>query len=219
MGLPKILVKILPESWVYNYTLNKQIKSISPDMSEVEWIAKGKLSPPPPAVKRKVIKVYAEKHKINYFVETGTFMGDTSFEMKDVFEKVYTIELDEKLFLRAKNRFEKYPTISVIQGDSGVVLDQILQKISPPKTCLFWLDGHYSGGVTAGHDSIPPILNEIDIIYKYGHNHIILIDDARLFDETHNGYPSIESLTAHIKTHDKNALIEVKDDLIMITSE
>ena len=45
---------------------------------------------------------------------------------------------------------------------------------------VFWLDGHWSGGVTAGEDDECPLLDELGAI-KHRRGDIIMIDDARLF--------------------------------------
>ena len=37
--------------------------------------------------------------------------------------------------------------ISIIQGDSGKILNSITNKLKKP--AIFWLDGHYSSGITA----------------------------------------------------------------------
>lgn len=60
--------------------------------------------------------------------------------------------------------------------------------------CLFWLDGHYSGGGTAQAHLDTPIIQELGTIFDHPvSTHVILIDDARLFDGTHD-YPTIEQL-------------------------
>ena len=45
---------------------------------------------------------------------------------------------------------------------------------------MFWLDGHWSGGMTAGSDDECPLLDELETI-KHRHNDIIMMDDACLF--------------------------------------
>ena len=46
---------------------------------------------------------------------------------------------------------------------------------------IFWLDAHWSGGETYGINDECPLIEEIKIINNTKLNHIILIDDARLF--------------------------------------
>jgi hypothetical protein len=50
---------------------------------------------------------------------------------------------------------------------------------------LFWLDGHFCGGVSAHGDKGTPILEELNLILSHRvKEHVILIDDARLFNGT-----------------------------------
>mgnify|MGYP001369983704 CR=1 FL=1 len=44
------------------------------------------------------------------------------------------------------------------------MLKNIIKNIDKP--ALFWLDGHYSGGVTGMGDNETPILEELEQIYK-----------------------------------------------------
>lgn len=111
------------------------------------------------------------------FVETGTHEGDMVERMKNYFRKIYSIELDEKLYQKAKDRF-KEDYIEIIHGDSAVELKKLLSKIHKP--ILFWLDAHWGGAITSGNS---PIKKELEAIF--GHSikkHVILIDDARHFD-------------------------------------
>ena len=125
-------------------------------------------------------------------IETGTYKGAMLDSCKGIFNKLYSIELDLKLFNLALEKYQDEPKIHNIQGDSGVELKKLINNINEP--CVFWLDGHYSGGVTARSNIDTPISNEIKAIFNHKiNNHIILIDDARLFDGT-NDYPTLQHL-------------------------
>ena len=43
--------------------------------------------------------------KYNSFVETGTFLGETTFTMEPFFNKLYTIEFSEKYYNNTKNKY------------------------------------------------------------------------------------------------------------------
>jgi hypothetical protein len=218
MGLPKILKKILPDSWIYNYELKRQQTVMLNEMSLEEWENKGKPMPPPAHLKKSLMKQYAAQFDAKQFIETGTFMGDTSFEMKDVFEKVDTIELDEKLANRAKKRFENIDNVTVWQGDSGVIISKILDIMPKSTVGFFYLDGHFSGEITAKADKNTPISNEIAAIFNHSHNHVIFIDDARLFFSNEEDYPPYDDLIIQIKKYNINAKIKIELDMILITS-
>ena len=67
-----------------------------------------------------------------------------------------------------------------------------------PEPALFWLDGHYSGGVTALGTTTTPIFAELqEIELSKRKSDVILIDDIRLFNG-HDGYPTLEDLTDFI---------------------
>ena len=92
--------------------------------------------------KRQIINLYREKYSCKSFVETGTFLGDTVWFFKEFFDELYSIELSYELAERAKKRFEDCANVNIIEGNSAIVLQQIIDKFNCP--VFFWLDGHYS---------------------------------------------------------------------------
>jgi hypothetical protein len=93
---------------------------------------------------------------------------------------VWTIEWSEALWAQAKAAHHDRP-ITFVHGSSGVVLPEVLVEVDGP--ALFWLDGHWSGGVTTGVDDECPVLAEIAAVdaWAHGAESVILIDDARIF--------------------------------------
>jgi hypothetical protein len=136
--------------------------------------------------------------------------------MLNVFEKIYSIELSHELYQSAKIKFKKYPHVHLYEGDSSEKLHEIVNILD--ESTLFWLDGHYSGGITAKGEKETPILDELKIILssKNSHSHIILIDDARCFGK--GDYPSIDEIKKISSVYGfKN--ITVESDIIRIFSE
>lgn len=177
-----------------------------------EWLHSGKPIPPPDIVKQKTVRKYAEKHRTNVFVETGTYLGDMVSAVRDDFYKIYSVELSSELYERANKKFSKYKHISIFNGDSSEVLPKILNHIE--ESCLFWLDGHYSAGVTAKGKKETPILGELKHILTHStENHVILIDDARCFTGQ-NDYPTLAELRKLILGRYPDYVFEVKDDII-----
>lgn len=178
------------------------------------WIADGKPFPPPHAVKQLMIKDIQDKYGYNIFIETGTYMGDMVEAQKKNFEKVFSIELGKDLYERAVKRFENDKNVSILLGDSGDVLNFLIRKIDEP--AIFWLDGHYSSGITAKGAKSCPIYEELSAIFSGKVlNHILLVDDARLFIGE-DDYPTLNELTKFIKNHNQNSDIYVKQDAIHI---
>lgn len=178
------------------------------------WYFKGKPVLPSHLIKQDVVKKYSEKFAIKIFIETGTYLGEMIDAVKEKFEKVISIELDKKLFYKAKNKFSTNNHIEIINGDSAKVLFKILTKIEKPT--LFWLDGHYSGGTTAKGDLNTPIYQELNAILSHKiKNHIILIDDARLFIGK-DDYPTLSQLQSLVLQKNPRLNFEYKNDIIRI---
>ncbi len=146
------------------------------------------------------------------FVETGTYFGDTTYAMRDMFDRLYTIELSEALYRNAIKRFAKFPQITPVQGDSAEKLSDILTQVRQP--CLFWLDGHYSGGITAQGKLNTPVFQELNHIFDHPiKTHFLLIDDAREFVGRYD-YPTIEELRSFCLTHRPDWKFAIDQDII-----
>lgn len=164
-------------------------------------------------VKQNNIHEYRKRYKLETLVETGTFMGDMVAAQKEHFKFVYSIELSKELHFNAAERFKNDENVKIVQGDSAIVIKDILSELKEP--ALFWLDGHYSAGVTAKADKDTPILLELEHILSHKHPHIILIDDARLFIGE-NDYPTIPELCEFVLSRSPSKKISVADDIIRI---
>jgi hypothetical protein len=95
------------------------------------------------------------------FIESGTHNGATIFSIEPHFDKLITIEYSEKYYNRTKNKYTGNK-INFILGDSSIVFETLLPTISDK--CIFFLDGHWSGGDT-GHSTKDCPLNE-EITHK-----------------------------------------------------
>jgi hypothetical protein len=125
-----------------------------------------------------------EPNDFPVFIETGTFMGQTTIMASSLFKKVYTIEVDENLYNNAIARLPQFG-IDVIKGDSLNIFPTLLPTIS--ENIIFWLDGHYSGQGTGYGKYDFPALQECELIDKnlQSKEAFIMIDDVRLFGEGH----------------------------------
>jgi len=124
-------------------------------------------------------KLQDDKTKYSYFIETGTYNGDTIFALEPYFDKLYTIEYSEKYYNNTKEKYEGNK-INFILGDSGIVFEKLLPTIK--EKCIFFLDAHWSGDDTGRSNKDVPLEEEITIINNlYNNNAIIIIDDFRLF--------------------------------------
>lgn len=179
------------------------------------WKENGQHGPSPHLIKQQTLIECANTYGLKILVETGTFMGDMVAAMNNKFELVYSIELNEELYKGAKKRFVGNKRVKIIQGDSGIELGNLMKIIDQP--ALFWLDGHYSSGVTAKGINETPIFEELTHIFSApDRGHVIVIDDARLFG-TDPSYPDLDELQAFIRTNRPDAGIAIENDSIRIT--
>ena len=133
------------------------------------------------------------------------------------FQRLYSIELSEDLFQRARNRFVTKKHVTILQGDSGEVVRKLMPAIK--ERTLFWLDGHYSAGETAKADKLTPIFEELGAILSISEfGHVILIDDAREFTGE-NDYPTLQELKAFVLNLQPESVVTVKDDIIRIVGK
>lgn len=181
------------------------------------WEKNGSPPPPPHIKKQEVLKKYAQEYALRTFVETGTYMGNMVEAMKNTFADIYSVELEDFLYKRAKKRFRRHKHIKIIHGDSGKVLKELMPNLTTPT--LFWLDGHYSGKLTSQGEKDTPVYEELTQIFSSPDiGHVIIIDDARCFGSPdYQDYPSLSELKKFILSAHPNVQISVETDSIRIT--
>ncbi|MDG1893472.1 MAG: hypothetical protein P8J37_01050 [Fuerstiella sp.] len=181
----------------------------------IEWERNGRPVPPPHIVKQRALREHGSKYGLKILCETGTYRGDMVEAMMHDFDQIFSIELSQELFERAKSRFDGQDKVILIQGDSGVELKGVVDRIDQP--ALFWLDGHYSAGTTARGDLDTPIFEELrHVLDSPIRGNVIVIDDARCFG-TDPGYPTIEALSDFVKSRRPESELAVAGDSIRIT--
>jgi hypothetical protein len=178
------------------------------------WHQSGWESPLPNLLKHSILVRYARLHQLTTLVETGTYLGDTPWELRKTFAEIHTIELSPVLSRLAKERFKRLPHILVHEGDSARTLPELLKHLTRPT--LFWLDGHFSGGITAQGEVSTPICDEVLAVAKQCPvRFVVLIDDARSFG-SEVGYPSLDLFKERISTWLPEAVVSVENDIIAI---
>lgn len=181
------------------------------------WKQRGEAGPPPHFIKQLLLRQLATRFGLRTLVETGTFLGDTVAAMRPHFDRIVSIELSAELARRARERFAQDPQVTILEGDSGALLPGVLTGLDRP--ALFWLDGHYSGGITAQAAVDTPVLEELAAIFAHPiDTHVVLIDDARCFDGT-SGYPTIDALRTLVASHRPGWSFEVRRDCIRLLPE
>lgn len=187
MRVPSFLKEALRDG-----TVHRWYRRTNAHRAVRKWEQTGRVIPPPPDFKQQLVRMKARQFGTKILVETGTSQGDMIFATLGTFDTIYSIELGKESFAAARLRFARHRKVRLRQGNSASELSRILEELQEPT--LFWLDAHYSGDGTARADVDTPISEELSAIAKHPvDGHVILIDDARLFDGTHN-YPSRDAV-------------------------
>jgi len=179
----------------------------------IKWKSRGKTPPTPHIIKRRSIESIQKKLDVKTFIETGTYVGEMVNAQAGNFERIISIELDEALARYAKQKFSGKSHIEILQGDSGDILIRMLPNLEAP--AMFWLDGHYSAGITAKGELNTPIIKELKAILNSNLPHIILIDDARCFVGK-DDYPTLKEIENLIIESGKNIKMSVSNDIIFL---
>lgn len=196
------------------YVLYRLKKYLQDSRELREWRRQGSPLPPPHLVKQQTVKRYGKMFGLHTLIETGTYTGAMVFAMQDDFARIYTVELDDKLFNAARKNLAKFAHVEPVHGDSGDVLPQIMARVNEP--CLFWLDGHFSGEGTAKGRLHTPIMRELECILEHPiTNHAVLIDDAHCF-VGEDDYPTIEEIRELANSKRPDWHFEVKDNILRI---
>lgn len=174
-------------------------------------------SPADHADKQALIRDLAERHGARTLVETGTYLGDMVAAMLGRFDRIISIELSEELHQRATERFAGEDSVVLLQGDSGEKIADAIAMLDG--LAIFWLDGHYSGGITASADLATPIMQELETIFALGNaGHVVIIDDARLFGRN-PGYPTGAAVRAYMARHAPWAELSTRNDALIVTAK
>tara|TARA_B100000886_G_scaffold305661_1_gene237511 strand:- start:3579 stop:4370 length:792 start_codon:yes stop_codon:yes gene_type:complete len=82
----------------------------------------------------------------NICIETGTFMAESTIDLAKLFGKVYTIELDKKLYENATEKCKNIKNIKTMYGNSSDLIKDLIIEINKENSkTLFYLDAHWSG--------------------------------------------------------------------------
>lgn len=146
------------------------------------------------------------------WVETGTFLGQTTQLLARHAAYVYSIEPEPNLFARAEKIFSDKKNVKILKGASEDIFPELLPTLTGDVN--FWLDGHYSAGITFKGSQDTPILDELACISRNINRFsrvCVLVDDIRCFNPhvpEYAAYPSLDALVAWASAHKLNWHIE-----------
>jgi hypothetical protein len=183
-----------------------------------QWQSQGFSMPCPPIVKQSVLQRNGFSNSV--WIETGTYLGDTTLFLSKISNFVHSIEPENKLFLNAQIRFKDFENVNLIHGSSEDVFPDLLSKING--NVNFWLDGHYSAGITYKGKNDTPIKEELISISQFINNFekiCVCIDDIRCFDPSNPDYatyPEVDFLIEFAK--DNNLKWHIEHDIFIAKS-
>ena len=173
-----------------------------------------------PGVPQKLALWLRDKTAVKDFIETGTYLADTTLWAAQHFDRVTSIEADPELYDGARKRLALYTNVDVQLGRSQDLLLVLVRKLSQP--ALIWLDAHWCGGdiPVGGKDQECPLLEEIAAIDTGMTQHLILVDDARYFlnrpptPHKHEHWPSVGAVIEQLQAK-YDSYICIMDDVII----
>jgi hypothetical protein len=178
-----LLIKILPISL---------LELIQRHRTFQKWKKNNYLGSTPQSVKEKLFEKYSVTGAD--WIESGTYLGTNTYFFSKRSKNVYSIEPQVNLYKAAFNRF-KGLNILLFNDISENVFPKLLPTLKGDLN--FWLDGHYSEGVTFQGNKECPIedeLNAIELNFDNFKKISIFIDDVRNFFIPTKDYPAINYL-------------------------
>ena len=145
-------------------------------------------------------------------IETGSFLGQSAYIFSGSFDSVHTIEADERLHKASASWIESQTAsrsrVHCYCGNSSSILPSL--EMIRQNRVLFFLDAHFSTGITSNKYGICPLIDELDSIFSYFDKPVLVIDDLRCMSSP--GYPSIEDILARIP---RGYIIEIMHDQLI----
>ncbi|WP_254173819.1 FkbM family methyltransferase [Planktothrix pseudagardhii] len=167
-----------------------------------------------------IMALLQKEYQIKTFIETGTFQGTTAVWASEIFNNVFTIELSQHLYESTVRNYGHIANINFCYGHTKEHLKSIVPQLNG--SSLFWLDAHWSEGITAGQEDPCPLLEELKIIKNSQWEHFIFIDDARLFlsppPHPHgiDRWPAIHTIVQELLSLQSPYIVVIEDAIISV---
>ncbi len=200
---------------IHLFRKNKIFRFLNLLRELIKWNERRFSSPSPLFIKQSCLIRNGIPNAI--WVETGTYLGQTTEILAENSQKVYSIEPEPKLFANAKKYFSGFINVEILHGLSEQILPALLKKNKGDIN--FYLDGHFSSGITFKGPKETPIIEELKIIAMNIKNYkkiCIIIDDIRCFNPVNSkyrAYPSVEKIIKWAK--ENNFYWHIEQDLFV----
>lgn len=133
--------------------------------------------------RRKIFNAIAQLQKPALIAETGTYRGTTTEALAEIGAPVISIEGQRRNYGFARARLRNRSNVRVRCGDSREQLRALFRELDEGRTrgTLFaYLDAHWYADL--------PLRGELDIVFKWDPDAIVMIDDFRVPDDAGYGY-------------------------------
>jgi|688.fasta_scaffold532177_2 hypothetical protein len=178
----------------------------------IKWRSNNYRPPSPYSIKKKTLQNNAFPNV--GWIETGTYLGETTKFLSKNYSSVITIEPSAPHFNYVSKRFRKISNVKVINTTSENSFSELLRNSKDELN--IYLDGHYSGDGTFGESKVTPVKEELDSIEKSLDRFkklFVAIDDFRVFTNSDSAYPSRYYLIDFCKRN--NLIWNVEQDIFM----
>lgn len=144
---------------------------------------------------RNKLAAFKHIHNLTEFIETGTGYGETIGFVKDVFNRVYSFEINSEIYNSVASKFITNRGIRIYNCDSESGLKDLFLFYNFPNPIFFFLDAHFPGadfGLAGYEDETNksirlPLQRELELIVMLRREKIkadvLIIDDLRLYED------------------------------------
>lgn len=127
-----------------------------------------------------------------------------------MYRHVHTIEPSSKCLSIARERIGGSANVTFYNGTSEEHFENACAAVDGD--VCFWLDGHYSAGITFQGESNTPILHELTTLEKFlpfYSSVVVLVDDIRCSHLDSYHYPSLNYYVEWANRNNLNWIIEL----------
>lgn len=125
------------------------------------------------SIYQELVASICSRLKISSFVETGTYLGDTTeFMAKAVSFPIHTCEVKESLFDSSAERLRRYAHVSALHESSDKFIRRVIDRDILGALPLFYLDAHWY--------DYWPLLDEVELITSKISRCVLIIDDFQV---------------------------------------
>lgn len=180
------------------------------------WLLRGKPVRTPHFVKQCTLLDHRRRFSLGTLVEVGTYYGEMVAVARRNFRQVFSIEIDARLADLSRRRFRCDTNVEILQGDSRVLLPQLLPRLREP--ALFWLDGGYYAWEDKNVGKRDRLSQELNWILAHPYPHVVLLDDAHGVDGR-DGAPTLEQIISALDRDFPGHYFEVENDILCIAPQ